>query len=422
MSPAFDGASTLTTSRPQQAPPPKRSWRPAKLAAALLFLSAAAYAVLVQEVSFSAGGAVVSAYTVSVRSPIAGMLTTDASFGAIARRGATIARVGEIAVDDRRLQDLRQRRALDDATIRALRQEREALLSLQQQFSGRAAAQIRAAAGWFEAQEQEAARLYAASESERRYDDREAQRKRSLLQDGVLSDDELDRWQAKAESALHEGQAQLARFRTLRLRALAASQGVLVDSGGNDVSYSTQRADETRIRLAELDRQLADADADVGATTVALDAETRRLDQLRQAVLAAPITGMVWRIDAFDGERLGVGDPVMELVDCNASFLLVSVPQEEVPSIVMGAPVRYRLSGESQQREGRVSAITGQSAASDRALAAAPPLGRTPTAILRIALPPSADRAGACLVGRTARVLVPTRVAHVVGRLLDLRH
>jgi hypothetical protein len=33
---------------------------------------------------------------------------------------------------------------------------------------------------------------------------------------------------------------------------------------------------------------------------------------------------MIWKLGAADGERLGTGDMVAEIVDCNAPFLLAA--------------------------------------------------------------------------------------------------
>ena len=127
---------------------------------------------------------------------------------------------------------------------------------------------------------------------------------------------------------------------------------------------------------------------------------------------------MIWKVNASDGERIGVGDSVAQIVDCDAAFIIASVPQKWVPDIEIGSEAEYRLSGEDQKRQGRVISVTGDANGDDRNLAAIPFTQKNvASATVRIALD---DRKGECLVGRTARVLLPSSghgIAHLLNRL-----
>jgi hypothetical protein len=97
-----------------------------------------------------------------------------------------------------------------------------------------------------------------------------------------------------------------------------------------------------------------------------------------------------------------------QIVDCGAAFLAVAVPQTRLPDIDLAAAATFRLSGEQQDRTGHIVAITSESALrGDAALATAPVAGTTPVASVLVAVPPSVNKLGGCLVGRTARVLLP---------------
>ena len=111
---------------------------------------------------------------------------------------------------------------------------------------------------------------------------------------------------------------------------------------------------------------------------------------------------------AAPGERVAPGDLLAQIVDCGAAVLAVAVPQNRLSDIDMDAVVTFRLAGERQDRIGHIAAITGESAVrGDAALATVPVAATTPVASVLVAVPPSPNQLGGCLVGRTARVLLP---------------
>jgi multidrug resistance efflux pump len=165
-----------------------------------------------------------------------------------------------------------------------------------------------------------------------------------------------------------------------------------------------QRIDEIDLRLTELDRAIALAQAEADATAAELAAEERRMALIRSAVVTAPQAGVVWKVGAADGERVAPGDPILETVDCNSGFVLAGIPQKRLSSIAVGSEAAFRLAGESTDRAGRVVSLSGDKA-DDHGLAALPSGtdGSEATARIQISAPDSKE----CLIGRTARVLIP---------------
>jgi len=108
---------------------------------------------------------------------------------------------------------------------------------------------------------------------------------------------------------------------------------------------------------------------------------------------------------------------VVQFVDCKSAFVVAAIPQNRVPDIEIGGIARFRLSGETADRYGTVSSVTGErNERTDAALAAAPVHERDPTATVFISQLKS-GKSGTCMVGRTARVLLP--VVHL-GLLAEL--
>jgi hypothetical protein len=130
---------------------------------------------------------------------------------------------------------------------------------------------------------------------------------------------------------------------------------------------------------------------------------------MHSAIISVPSPGMIWRVGAAPGERVSPGDLLAQIVDCGAALLAVSVPQDQLPEIDLGSGVAtFRLAGELQDRTGHIIAITGEAAVrGDAALATVPVAGTKPVATVLVAVQPSPNRLGSCLVGRTARVLLP---------------
>jgi multidrug resistance efflux pump len=386
-----------------------------KIATAFGVLSVGVYAAWSTQAFVVSDNAVVSAYVTSLRAPIEGYVSAgSAQVGAEIARGDVLATVTNPRVDDQHLTDLQdhaQRLLLEKAAItrqRAMLQE--TWRDLMQRSEAYREAMIVMLSGQTEAAKKAVeAKLSETEQAKRDYD-----RKTALVRSGTASRADLDRTQFTFESLNSQSQALAGQLASLTAQLDAAKHGVITDAGGNDVAYSAQRADEVRLRLAELDRTLDTIAGEADTARVRVADETRRIGLLRSAAMAAPSKGMLWKVGSSDGERLGAGDTTAELVDCGAAFLVATIPQSAYADVALGEEARFRLAGESAERSGNIISVTGDaSLLGDRNLAAVPADQHRPTAIVRIAVPSSRNVAAECLVGRTARVLLPT-VAHSV--------
>ncbi len=381
-----------------------------KTGAAGAILAAAAYAVLSGQGFVNTDNAVVSTYIVSLRAPVSGYVSgVRAGVGQAVTAGTVLAHLDEPRVDEQRLVDLQRLATRLGADLAALRFERDALSRQRDALVARAARRNVSEAELLTLQAAEAERQARARQAAGQDAARVFGRARALAESGSISMAALDGAESAADEAGRNAEAALVRVAYLRLQAQAARDGMLLENGSNDVPYSRQRADELAIRIAELDREIAFSAASQAETAGRLQSERRRMDLLRSADLIAPSSGMLWKLGAANGERLSVGDTAAEIVDCKAAFVIAAIPQERYSDVEIGGLARIRLSGERTDRRGHVMSITGEATlANDRNLAAAPLMQRQATATARIGIDGSADDAGGCLVGRTARVLLPT--------------
>jgi len=391
--------------------------RIAKLGGAAAVLTLGVYAVMSDQFAIATDNAVVSAYSVALRAPIEGVVGGAAlRVGARVERGAVLANVNNSLVDDQRLVDLRASLGRARVQAEAIASEEQALDALGKELEFRTRAYMHANASRLAGSISEAQNTQLALLARRDQAERSLYRRNSLAQGGFASDADLDKAQSDFTIASREVAAQQGRLDALRAQAAAVDLGVVSEPGSNDVAYSEQRADEIAIRLRDLEEQRRIAIAAVNELKERLESEQVRLTKLSSASMVAPTSGIVWKLNATEGERVGVGDTIAQIVDCHAAFIIATVPQNRVPDIEVGGRAEYRLSGDDRNHLGRVVSVTGDATGGDHNLAAIPFEQKGLTATLRVAL--DSDR-GECPIGRTARVVIPSMGSRSLSRLFS---
>ena len=384
-------------------PPPRRRARSVKVALAAGLLCAAVYAVIAGQMTITSTNAVLSAYTVSLRAPISGRFQGEGlRVGDAVAAGDILGRVEDALADGQGVVDLAGQVDRSEAEGKALAAQRAGLVAMRARLLQRVTEGERVEDAYqghdLEAQTEGLRTLSARNRILRRALDR----KQRLARDGLAPAIELQDLTDQLDASEGEIAAQDAAMVRTRVRQAAARRGLTPSE--TDASYSRQRIDDIDLRLSEVDRAIASYAAAEAEARHRLVAERARLGQLREAVLRAPSAGTVWRLAASDGERLGVGDAAFEMVDCRAGFILAAIPQDRFGEVEIGGMARFRLSGERDDRYGRILGVMATAdLAGDRNLAAAPAPGHGETVLARIEVQ-AGD--GPCAVGRTARVLL----------------
>ena len=405
-----------------------RAWRipmrPLKIGVGVVLVFAGGYGIFSEQQSVTSTNAIVSAYVMSVRTPIDGVVSGLPAVGVRISSGEPIGRVDNLRADMEHLQDLRAVEAQAQSGADAVEVERGLLEAQRQRLLARAGAHSEAVAARLEQQIVQAGRLLAARQAAVRQAVADLERGHQLHLAGILADAEFEKLQTVRDVAVQEEAAQEADIATLRLEAASARKGLLSEPGvNNDVAYSRQRADEVNLLLAESNRARTAFQEQASVAHANVDSETQRTELLRKAELVSPLTGLLWRLDAVSGERVATGDSVAELVDCRDSFVLAEVSQDRVPDIAVGGQARFRLSGEMEERTGTVLGVSGDPQKDDNRKLAAFPIQDTSErlATVRIGLAArearltARDSQDSCLVGRTARVLLPTNGSNLIS-------
>ncbi len=398
--------------------------RPLKIAIALGLLGAGLYAMLDDQFSLSTETAIVSAYTVGLRSPIGGQVAgLRHAPGEEIVAGTLLAVVEDDRADPQRLVDLQALRDRARAELAAAETARATLRALAADLAERAATHREVALAWYGSQLAEAWHSLAGGEARLLRDRQVLDRRRQLLAAGFGTRAELQAAQGDHDMSLRALEAQRERIASLQTQRDGVARGVFVDSGHVGFNYAQQRQDEVSLRLAELERGIASLRAELGGAETRLASEQRQNARQAMAELPSPSAGMVWRVLAQEGERVAAGDTVAEVMDCSAAFVLAAVPQDRAGEVQVGGIARFRLAGESRERSGRVQAVLGDGAvAGDRNLAALPARLPQGGALVRVALtPPAPGETATCPVGRSARLLLPTGESGFLRRMLAAR-
>lgn len=389
-----------------------------KLVAGVGLLGMGLYGVLSEQNYVSATNAVVSAYVVSVRTPIDGVIAgLPTGAGVYVREGEILGHVENPRTDQQHLENLKlvEERARSEAG--AISVEQEELEKQRRELQWRASAYTKAVAERLQVKMKEDGGLLLAKQAAARQAKRDLERGHEMRASGINSDAEVDKLETQNEVAQREAEAQQAALSATRAEAEAASKGIFIEPGENEIGYSRQRSDEIQLRLAEVNRNLTALKTQATAAGEQLEKETHHAELMTKADLVSPISGLLWKLDAMNGERVATGDTVAEYVDCKQSFVLVEISQDRVPEIAVGAEARIKLSGEFEERAGTIVSVNGDPQKERNQKLAAVPFreANEQMAVVRVELNADGTQSE-CIVGRTARVLLATRGSSLLSR------
>ncbi len=177
---------------------------------------------------------------------------------------------------------------------------------------------------------------------------RELQRQQSLVSAGFISANQLDNATLRQESA---GAARdIARAHVQRARSnleALTRQGFIGErAGGSDVTYTQQKLDEVRLRIAELRSWASRLGAAQAAGALA-----------DTTALRTPGRGLLMGPYVTEGAFLGAGDLAAHYVLCERAFVDLAVPVMDLHDYRQGGSLSFRVAGEWQFYQGQVQQI-----------------------------------------------------------------
>lgn len=234
-------------------------------------------------------------------------------------------------------------------------------------------------------------------------DTRELQRQMKLVENGFISTAQVDALRLRNDSAQVNrdiAQANLSRVRA-SLKSLGDGGFLSERSGGADVSYTQQKLDEVRLRIAEL-----------RAWAVRLKPKEGELGTVVE--VTTPGHGLLMGPAVTEGAFVATGDMVAQYVLCRQSFVDLNVPVMELGNYRVGEPVEFRVSGEWKFYRGQVAQVFPMHSVTERlALAVQPNSTRDVAGSARVWVTPEASfadritQASNCMIGQKVHARLP---------------
>ncbi|SLN60321.1 HlyD family secretion protein [Roseivivax jejudonensis] len=376
-----------------------------RLLTGLVVVAVALWIIVGEQMSGASANAVVNARVTTVRSDVAGDLALpERALGSLVTAGESVASVTDTLVDTVRLNDLKMERSFAEAEIahaasmiEEVRAIRAALLDRTKTYREERLAELRT-----------------------RLD--HARARLGILEAGGVPDAEtqeiIDGFDTDAaripfaplRSDLAIDHAR-ERVEVLEIAVRAAEQGVFLGDGYNDAPNAEQRAVELQSQLAGLEVDRARAEARLATLDQRVQREQVRVTRLGGGDITAPVNGRYWEVLQADGVTVQRGDPILRLVDCDSTFVTLSVTERIYNTLRIGQPASFRMQGDGRVFDATIARLAGSGAETVyRNIAVAPSqrhLERYDVALLVPAL--NADAELGCAIGRTGRAFFDRR-------------
>jgi multidrug resistance efflux pump len=401
--------SEAPSSSPPQAPIAPKSGaavlrtvrRTAKVAVALAIAGGFGYEPLRSLFTPASVEAVINARIETVRSPIDGWIESAPAASAQWAGDAPRLKVSDPLADRSRLDDLRRQRALADVeaeyVARQAKRALEASVALAEQvdrFRDERMKQLDARLGEDAATLDAAVAKASLAASSRR-------RSTALHNSGVVAAAETEKSDGAFAIAEAERRAVEKRFEQDRVERTALESGVYVGDSYNDTPSSAQRADELRLRVADLEASAAAASARAALLAAAVSEEEALFRERSAFEAVLPGKGRVWEMLAAPGEHVSKGQDLLRVLDCSHPVVSADVDEGVYNRLTVGSPALFRPAGSSKDYLGRVVNLTGPAGASANFAIAPTALHKSP---FYVTVAVGSLGESGCAVGRTGVV------------------
>jgi hypothetical protein len=143
---------------------------------------------------------------------------------------------------------------------------------------------------------------------------------------------------------------------TLQVQLSAAREGTFLQDAYNDAAYSQQRADQLRLRVADLQAEseqqrhvlnLLEDDAQLA------NASDQNAASRQKVSILSPVSGIAWSV-TNSGQYVRAGDEIARIVDCSQLSVNATVSPLEYASIKDGGRASFRQTDQKQPWTGTV--------------------------------------------------------------------
>jgi multidrug resistance efflux pump len=385
------------------------SVRNLRIIAAVALTGAVIWATAPYATSYVSSQAVVNAPLNTVLSPMQGYIaqrSPAAGTGVAAGAPLVVTEVEER--DHRYLEDLRARLVLLGENLASAEIEASKLAAMEEMLSARIRNYRTRTLERLDAGRREAEAALTAAKAARVNAAATLLRAEALVRQGHATASRADADAAAHAEAVAEVSRLNARLERVGIELAAAEAGTFVQEGWNDVPYSQQRLDEIVLKLAALGTERQRNHAEHAAIERQISIEQQLIAQRETFSPVAPSAGVIWKQSGAVGETVVPGDILVQMVNCDARFVEVTLAERHFGDIAPGDTARVRLKGGGESVSARVTAVLGAGAKFDHPRLAASVVVPKPDQLrVLVSLQGTALDAGPgafCHVGRTAEV------------------
>jgi len=162
-----------------------------------------------------------------------------------------------------------------------------------------------------------------------------------------------------ADAARMDRTAAEKQIATLQLQLSAARDGTFLQDAYNDAAYSQQRADQLRLRVADLEAESQQQSQLLSllqddARQMQMNASDRNAASKQKVSILSPVSGIAWSV-TNSGQYVRAGDEIARIIDCSQLSANASVSPLEYASIKDGDRVSFRQADQKRPWKGTVT-------------------------------------------------------------------
>lgn len=234
------------------------------------------------------------------------------------------------------------------------------------------------------------------------------QRVHEIEDTGALSRSDIEKSRQEAERTKAELERAESTVHRTATELQAARDGIYVYQDRNNVTYSEQHGEELSLRLAELQAQSAEAEAQSKDLKHQIDREADRYSRLSRADVSSPLDGIIWRPLAVAGMHVPRDSELLTVMDCAELYVTAAFADRKFESIHRGDQASIKVDGSGKVLTGVVTDVRAIDSSKPNGTFAMPfpvSAGHHITVVLRVVgdVMPD-DRSTFCGIGRKAEV------------------
>jgi multidrug resistance efflux pump len=314
-------------------------------------------ALWVQFTRVRAREAIVEVRTLTLQSPIEGLITTlEVQAGSEVQSGQSLFQVTNSRVPKPRVGDLQIELSAAQAKLQMIQLQEEraerVLGDADQDFARQSKLQISRQREELNALLRK--RLQAQQEAS--FAERNYARRNQLYKQGAIAFDEVDRAATSLAQAREEVRLSGNRIKAQEqvLEAAQRNLTLIATRGGADP--------ETFLRDSRIDFEVVQEEKQAQQFRIQelqnqLNQAKKEYDILRFANITSPIDAVVWSIDHYAGSSVKEQETVLRLLDCRERWVNTYVREGDIKNLYIGQNAEVDLYGSKEKLRGRISLI-----------------------------------------------------------------